>query len=45
MDAIEENLSKYFTSEEKNVVIALWKAKVALPDETATEEFLLLQHG
>jgi hypothetical protein len=30
MDSIEENFSKHFSSEEKKVVIALWKAKVPL---------------
>jgi hypothetical protein len=43
--SIEENFSTYFTSEEKKVVTALWKAKVPLMDVTATEEFHLLHHG
>jgi hypothetical protein len=30
MDAIEENFSKHFSSEEKKVAVALWKAKEPL---------------
>jgi hypothetical protein len=30
MDAIENNFSKHFSSDEKKVAIALWKAKVPL---------------
>ena len=30
MDSIEKNFSKHFSSEEKKVAMALWKAKVPL---------------
>jgi hypothetical protein len=33
MDAIEDNFSKHFSSKEKKVPIALWKAKVPLSTE------------
>ncbi len=37
MDSIEKNFSKHFSSEEKKVAIALWKAKVPL--KTVREQF------
>jgi hypothetical protein len=37
MDSIEKNFSKHFSSEEKKVAMALWKAKVPL--KTVREQF------
>jgi hypothetical protein len=37
MDSIEKKFSKHFSSEEKKVAIALWKAKVPL--KTVREQF------
>jgi hypothetical protein len=36
MDSIEKNFSKHFSSEDKKVAIALWKAKV--PRKTVREQ-------
>ncbi len=37
MDSIEKNFSKHFSSEEKKVAMAFWKAKVPL--KTVREQF------
>ncbi len=37
IDSIEKNFSKHFSSEEKKVAMALWKAKVPL--KTVREQF------
>ena len=40
MDSIEKNFSKHFSSEEKKVAMALWKAKVPL--KTFREQWKIL---
>jgi hypothetical protein len=41
MDSIEKNFSKHFSSEEKKVAMALWKAKVPL--KTFREQWKILE--
>jgi hypothetical protein len=40
MDAIEDNFSKQFSSHEKKVPVALWKAKVPLSTEISANRKL-----